>query len=579
MNLQTLRSPNMAFVGPIMGGGLLLAATVLLMPSHWQIADAIRRGTFSAPPAAVPMPPPSNAQLMQRFAQGKRLSVPDLQRLMAASTPTASATTLSAMADALVREGAPAAADRISYDILASGRPDAALAFLESRPDRTAPAYWRLRFDLHRKTGDAQGAADLLRAAALIPKSAPPQDLVQAAYALATPDILVTAAEHGAIPPLSQAQALDLASWANTAQRYDLISRIDRAGTPGWRVRNPWLAMTLAQRSGDIGSALHYAALLPSGREAARESIIMASGKPQAMRQYLLEQASVKGADNPAIAQRLLEKGFRPDAIALLRQQSTRGAANDGASDRMLYLMGPRPNGEDLDWLRSRASADPRWLAAYIEREQPAKALAFVEYSATADSSDMLVQRIALANAARDRVAAARALDGLLDGRQLSATQLKAAATAVVPADRAEHYALTLARARIAAGQGGASDRLSLAWDGWNRGDAAETVAQLQGYLRERPDDGAALRLMADAQAKWKGEAAARPWLERLLAVTPPSIGQAQLLNRLGRTSDAMAMAEMLRRASPNDRRLDILLSQLLIATGNPGRARKVLQP
>ncbi|WP_176591037.1 lipopolysaccharide assembly protein LapB [Sphingobium sp. EM0848] len=579
MNIQALRNPNMAFFGPIVGGGLLLATTALLIPNHWQIADAIRRGTFSPPPVAIPTPPPSNAQLMQRFTQGKRLAVPDLQRLMAASTATASASTLSAMADALAKGGAPVATDRISYDIMASGRPDVALAFLESRPDRAAPAVWRLRFDLHRKTGDAQGAADLLRTAAMTPRSAPPQDVVEAAYALATPDMLITAAEHGAIPRLSQSQALDLASWANTAQRYDLISRIDRAGTPGWRAGNPWLAMTLAQKSGDTGSALRYAALLPSGRDAARESIIMASGKPQAMRQYLLEQASASGADRPAIAQRLLEKGFRPDAIALLRQQSANGAGNDKSSARMLYLMGPRPAGEDLDWLRSRAAADPHWLPAYVEREQPAKALAFLESRPSADSSDMLVQRIALANAARDRAAAARALDGLLDGRQLSAAQLKAAATAVVPTDRAGRYALSLARARIAAGQAEPSDRLNLAWNGWDRGDAAETVTQLQGYLRDRPDDRAALRLMADAQSKLKGDAAARPWLERLLTVTPPSIEQAQLLNRLGRTSDAMAMVEMLRRASPNDRRLNIMLSQLLIASGNPGRARKVLQP
>ncbi|WP_232307478.1 tetratricopeptide repeat protein [Sphingobium chungbukense] len=579
MNIPALRKPNAAFLGPILAGGLLLAATVVLMPDRWQIADAIRRGTFSPPPAAIPLPPPSTAQLMQRFSGGKRLALPDLQRLMAASATTASASTLSAIADALAKGHAPVATDRVSYDILASGRPDVALAFLESRPDRAAPALWRLRFDLHRKTGDLAGAADLLRSAAITPGNAPPQHLVEAAYALATPEILITAAEHGAIPPLSQAQALDLASWANTAQRYDLISRIDRAGTPGWRAANPWLAMTLAQRSGDSGSALRYAALLPSGRDAARESIIMASGDPQAMRQYLLAQASAKGADGSAIAQRLLEKGFRPDAIALLRQQSAKGASDEDVSARMLYLMGPRPAGEDLDWLRSRASADPRWLAAYIEREQPAKALAFVESRPAADSSDMLVQRIALANAARDRVAAARALDGLLDGRPLSAMQLKAAATATVPADRAGRYALALARARIAAGQGEASDRLSLAWDGWNRGDAAETAGQLLDYLRDRPDDRAALRLMADAQAKLRGEPAARPWLERLLANTPPSIERAELLNRLGRTSDAMAMVETLRQATPNDRRLDIMLSRLLIASGDPGRARKVLRP
>lgn len=104
-------------------------------------------------------------------------------------------------------------------------------------------------------------------------------------------------------------------------------------------------------------------------------------------------------------------------------------------------------------------------------------------------------------------------------------------------------------------------------------------MGYLQGYLRDRPDDRAALRLMADAQAKLKGDVAARPWLEQLLAITPPSIDRADLLNRLGRTSDAMALVEMLRRVSPGDRRLDIMLSRLLIASGDPGRARKVLRP
>lgn len=579
MNIEALRSRNMAFIGPIVGGGLLLAATALLMPNHWQIADAIRRGTFAPPPVAVPLPPPSTAMLMQRFSQGRRLSIPELQRLLNASTATASAPLLSGLADALAKGGAAVASDRITYDIMAGGRPDVALAFLESRPDRAAPAAWRLRFDLHRKTGDAQGAADLLRVAAINAGNAPAQDLVEASYALAQPDMLIVAAEHGAIAPLSPAQSLDLVSWANGAGRYDLIARIDRAGTPSWRSHNPWLAMILAQRSGDTGSALRYAALLPTGRDAARESIIMASGNREAMRRWLLDRAAQPGADRQAIAQRLLEGGFRPDAIALLRQQSAAGSDKETAA-RMLYLMGPRPVAQDLAWLRARASADPRWMQAYIERAQPAEALAFVEALAAADSSEMLLQRIALANAARDRVAAARALDRLLDGRSLSATQLKAAASARVPPEKAAHYDLALTNARIATGQAEPSDRLRLAWNGWDKGDARGTIDQLQIYLRDRPDDRAALRLMADAQTKLKGDTATRPWLERLLAVTPPlSVEQAELLTRLGRTSDAMATVEALRKATPHDRKLDIMLARLLITAGDPGRARKVLQP
>src|SRR3546814_13318916 len=85
----------------------------------------------------------------------------------------------------------------------------------------------------------------------------------------------------------------------------------------------------------------------------------------------------------------------------------------------MLYLMGPRPVAQDLAWLKARASADPTWVQPYVERARPAEALAFLEAAGNADSNDILVQRIALANAARDRAAAARALDRLLDRRQI----------------------------------------------------------------------------------------------------------------------------------------------------------------
>ncbi|WP_375195410.1 tetratricopeptide repeat protein [Sphingobium sp.] len=484
------------------------------------------------------------------------------------------------MADALAKGGAKDATERVSYDILASGRPDVALAFLESRPGHADPALWRLRFDLRRKTGDLQGANDLLRAAAMTPGAAPTKDLTEAAYALGQPDMLVTAAEHGAIPGLTKVQALDLANWANNAKRYDLIVRIDKAGGRGWRRDNPWLAMTLAQRSGDTGSALRYAALLPTGREAARESILMASGNRQAIRQLLLEQAEARNADQSAIAQRLLEQGFRSDAIALLRQQSGRLGSQNEISARMLYLMGPRPGEADLAWLRARALADRGWMPAYVERAQPAQALAFVESLPSADSSDMLVQRISLANIARDRAAAARAVDRLLDGRSLSAAELKAASSAVLPAQKAEYYSLALARARLAAGQGQMPDRLTLAWDAWNHGNARDAAQQLQSYLQAQPEDRGALRLMADAQEKLKGKDAAKFWLERLLATMPaPSIERAELLMRIGRTADAMAMVEMLRAAAPKDRRLDIMLARLLIVSGDPGRARKVLRP
>jgi hypothetical protein len=408
MKTMTFRGQKMAYIGPLAGGGLLLAATALLLPNRGQIADAIRRATFIAPAPAAILPPATPAELMRRFTQGKPLTDTDLRRLLTASTATASAPLLSRMVSQLEGAGIHVPTDRITYDILASGRSDAALAFLESRPDAHSPSLWRLQFDLHRKLGDDQRATDLLRAAALAKGRAPSRDIVEASYALARPDMLITAAEHGAIPPLTRAQSLDLASWANGEKRYELIGRIDRAGTSSWRGDNPWLAMTLAQRAGDTAAALHYAARLPSGSTAARESILIASGDRGAMRRLLLERAATGQEDRAAVAQQLLEKGFRQDAIALLRQQSAGRSTGDSSASRMLFLMGPRPGAEDLAWLRARAVSDPKWIPAYLDREQPARALAFLEGRPNARDTATLLDRVRFADAAHDEEAAGR---------------------------------------------------------------------------------------------------------------------------------------------------------------------------
>jgi hypothetical protein len=580
MNITMIRGQKMAYMGPLLGGGLLLAGTALLLPNRGQIADAIRRATFVAPAPAAVLPPATTAELMQRFTQGKPLTEPDLRHLLAASTSTASGPLLSRMANQLERSGGQAATDRITYDILASGRSDAALAFLDGRPDGRSSPLWRLRFELYRKLGDDQGAIDLLRAAVVTKGSAPSRDIAEAAYALARPDMLITAAEHGIVPPLTRTQSLDLASWANGEKRYELIGRIDRAGTRAWRGDNPWLAMTLAQRAGDTASALRYAALLPSGSDAARESILIASGDRGAMRRLLLERAATGREDRAAVAQQLLEKGFRPDAIALLRQQSAGRATGDPAANRMLYLMGPRPSAQDLAWLRARAVGDPRWIPAYLDREQPARALAFLEGRSNATDTAILLDRIRFASAAHDEDAARRALDLLLDGRSLDAPAIKSAASAPMSAAMASRYAPRLAQARIRAGQARPDDHMTIAWSAWDRGDAAGAAEQLSAYLRDRPDDRAALRLMATAKAKLGGPSSEKPWLARLLPLTPAiSRERAELLAKLGRTSEAIALFEALRQQSPGDRQLDIQYARLLIAAGDPGKARKVLRP
>lgn len=579
MNIEALRHPRSILIAQVAGGGLLLAASVLLIPNAAEIGDAIKRSTYFIPlPKPAPIPP-TDAMLMQRFLKGSVLTVPELTRLLSISAKTESAQRLTSIANHIADAGGKVALEEITYEILSSGRPDIAQRFIENQPGRHSPSLWRLRFELFRKSGKNVNAHDMVRAAAYTPALAPAKDLTEAAYTLNRPDLIIMAAENHAIAPLTPAQALSLASWANDNKRYDLISHIDRGGGSAWRSQNPWLAMTLAQREGDTQKALHYAALLPAGGDAARESIIMATGDKEAIRNFLLERAS-KGIEKADIvAERLLAQGFRPDAIKILRQEAAQQPLKDPATERMLYLMGPRPHAEDLEWIKNKAIQDKKWMAIYLERESLSKSLKFLESLKSANDTEILLKRIAIANQARDKEAAIRAMDMLLDGRKLDSDQLKLANTAIVPEKDNKRIQQALAQARLRIGIATPSDRLNLAWTSWNKGDVKETEGYIRAYLNDKPDDADALQLMAEVQAKLSGERTARPWLERRLALLPNlSREKAELLNRLGKTSDAIKIVENLRRNTPGDKRLDILLAQLLITAQNPGRAQKVLQ-
>ncbi|MEH3046980.1 hypothetical protein [Sphingomonas adhaesiva] len=254
------------------------------------------------------------------------------------------------------------------------------------------------------------------------------------------------------------------------------------------------------------------------------------------------------------------------------------------AAQRLLYLIGPRPHDADLAWLRDRTLAGPPamqagWLAAYAPRDRPAAALAFVAHHPLAMRTPVLLTRLSLASAAGDDAAGAAALAALLDGRALSGDDWRAIAAAT-PRDLPAAQADLLARRRLAAGVATPQQRLDMAWAAWNRGGAAQTIRILDDYLADHPQDLPALRLMADAQAKAGGAAAARAYLDRALAVSPaPDRTRADLLERLGRRTEALRLVEALRAEAPADRGLAAFQARLLIALGQPGRARTVLAP
>ncbi len=563
----------MAIALPVGAGSAILALGLFLMPSAREVEQAERR---AAPPAA---PVAETPDPIPVATPAPVASHPDL----ASALKTGDAATLAALTATLIEQQVPVTTVQVAYDLVANGRPAVALAYLAKRPDGAVPAHWPLRVETLRKLGRTAEAVALLDQAARQPSGVAPPALIAAGYALDRPDLIIAAAASGAIPPPDARLAHDLAQRAEAKGHLDWIAALERTRAADWRTGDPWLALRVALRRGDRAGAERAIATLPAGeRDAAQTELLARTGDRAGERQQILMQAARPGAPLPDLAERLLALGARDDAIALLRRAASGQPVGAPAAQRLLYLMGPRPVEEDRAWLRAQALSGPaaeqsRWLAAYAEREAPATALSVTERHPLAARTDIVLLRLQLAQAVGDRAAARRAVAVLLDGRPLEPRLLRrvgARADGIEP-----HQAHLLAERRIAEGVAGPRDRLDLAWAAWNAGDAARARDQLRDYLAETPNDASALRLMADAQATLGGTAAARPWLERALAQTPGGRTRAELLDRLGRRAEALALVERLRREAPRDTELAALQARMLIAAGQPGRARAVLTP
>ena len=567
------RHHNWLAVGvPMLAGVTLLGGGLLLLPDRREVLHAARR--------AQPLPPPA-AVIHAAIPIARPVALPPAPPSIGAEIPTADAARLAALTAQSIRDGQAATTLQVAYDLIAARRPAVALAYLAMRPDGSTAATWRLRVDLLRQTGRAADAATLVAQAAGTRGAVPAKELIAAAYAIDRPELLITAAASGAIPPPDAALALNLARRADRTGRGDLIAALDRATCADWRGADPWLAIRVAKREKDTAAALRAVDRLPvDQRDAAREAILTDAGDREELRRMLLARAAAPNAPVEMLAEQLLATGHRDDAEAVLRQAAAGRPVTHAATQRLLYLMGPRPAADDLDWLKQQTmrgdpAEQPGWLDIYAQRDRPAEALAFLSRHPLAARTDVMLTRLSLARAAGNTSAARNLAAALLDGRPLDAAQLRRL-SAAAPTDIAA--AGTLAKRRVAAGVAEPRDALDLAWAAWNAGDAAGTIRWLRDHLQTTPDDPVALRLMADAQARTGGTAAARPWLERALAQTPPdSRARAELLDRLGRRAEAVAAVERLRANAPQDRTLVALHARLLIAQGQPGRAKLVL--
>ncbi len=556
------RRARMAIGLPLALGIASVLVGLWLLPGRAEVATAADRA--APPPAPAPrFVPPAPTR-----------PAPPAEPSLAALVRTASAPALADETARLIAAGRPAITLQVAWDLLAAGRADVALSYIALRPDRDDAALWPVRLQLLKTTGRRGEAAALLAAP---PPGVAPRDVVAAGYALDRADLVAAAVAKGTLPAAPASLMLDLIRRMDAADRPYLIAALDRRTTGAWRRADPWLALRTATRTGDTPAALRAIDLLPPAeRGAARETLLTRTGDRAALRRLWLAEP-----DRAAAAEKLLAAGLRADAVATLRALAATLPPGAPATQRLLYLLGPRPQPADLAWLRARTLAGSTadqlgWIAAYAPRDRPAAALAFLSRHPLAQTNALLLTRLSLADSAGDVASAGTIVAALLDGRPLATAELRAIEVRALPPGPAQ----LLARRRIAAGIATPTERLDLAWAAWNRGDSPGTIAQLTPYLADHPQDAVALRLMADAQAKVAGTAAARPYWERALAASPDADRtRAELLEQLDRRAEALRLVETLRAAAPADRRLAALQARLLIAMGQPGRARAVLAP
>jgi hypothetical protein len=566
------RRGRLAIVLPALAGLGLLAGGLMLLPNDREIRHAERR--------AQPVPAASSSM---PSAPVSPPALPPAHPAIAAQIATADAATLAALTAQLIAEDQSVSTLQVAYDLVAAKRPAVALGYLAARPDGGAAATWRLRVDLLRQTGRNADASTLVTQAAQKRGSVPAADIVAAAYAIDRPDLVIMAAANHVIPPPDAALSLDLARRADKAGRNDLIALLDTATTANWRAADPWLAIRVAARAKDTAAGLKAADYLPvEQRPAAREAILTTAGDREGLRTELLARAAAPDAQPEREAERLLASGYRADAAAVLRRAATGQPPSAPAAQRVLYLMGPRPESDDLAWLKQQslqgnAAQQRAWLARYAERDRPGEALAFVSRHPLASQTDVMLMRLSLARTASNDAAGRAVLALLLDGRALDPAQV-AALSAAAPARIEPAQAAAIAKRRVASGVAAPRDQIDLAWTAWNAGDAKGAAKWLHAHLKTDPTDLPALRLMADVQARIGGDRAARPWLDRALAQTPAeSKARVEILEKLGRRADALSLVETLRAETPHDRSLAVLHARLLIAQGQAGRARTVL--
>lgn len=298
------------------------------------------------------------------------------------------------------------------------------------------------------------------------------------------------------------------------------------------------------------------------------------------------------------VAFQLLNAGDKPAADSIWRDLAERAPHDDPAVQRLLHLWGPRPSGEQIDWLAMRGRQAPQdeaaaWLRDLVRVGAPARAIAVHDQlTPSARSSAALgAAHLDALLALRDKPVAARALRRALadsaaaPGAAIDASQWRRWVELADFVGDAGLQRQSLLR-WVSTGAAEAIAQQRLAALAYRAGDRDEAEKRLVAYEATTGGDLDSATLRAEI-CNDRGDAAGaqRHWLRALESLDSRRdltfalrAAKARLLHRLNRGTEAAAAYDALLAERGSDANLRADYATLLLALGKLDQAQRVLE-
>jgi predicted Zn-dependent protease len=289
------------------------------------------------------------------------------------------------------------------------------------------------------------------------------------------------------------------------------------------------------------------------------------------------------------LAFRLLEVGDKPLGEQVFRVLAAAAPPQNPDVRMLLYIWGPRPSPDQLDWIEARArrasgAEKAEWMKTLVDRGAPGRAVAAYRASSPADAREpaaeayataleALGDRAALAATVREQFPRTSSLGGLQRLAELAESS------------RDTDLEWSILNKVVAAGGDRPAVQRRLGTLAFQRRKMAEAERHLMAFVATTGGDYETLMVLGNIALRNRDTDGARAYFARSLAALNASGDksfrarsvEANLLHRLGKDADADRLYQSLLAEHPGDTNLRADFVAMLMEQGTLQRARAVL--